>query len=191
MQHPTDIGGQLLCFWSRQNHTVTQRVQELAPADPLLFLHKVIVHDSDLSCGPSETDKSEFGPEFQCFPECWLVLHRDGNWCAIVRHTGLSPGIETSYLSGCWRSDHENLNCILVQWIDANACFVGRIPKNIMLAGANVPLTGKYLGVACAGVPLSIVPIGRGKFRIVESIRKVWIIVSLRPTTSCLTPPDV
>jgi len=58
VQQPSDIGGQLLGFWTGQQHAVVQRVQKPALADPTTPLHQFGVHDGDLPSGPAKADEA-------------------------------------------------------------------------------------------------------------------------------------
>ena len=49
---------------------MTQRMKEIAVADPSLLLDQFVMHDGDVSRRAAEGDPSQLEPEPQCLLEC-------------------------------------------------------------------------------------------------------------------------
>jgi hypothetical protein len=75
VQPPPDIDGELLRLWSRQDHAMTQCVEEAGIADPALLLNQVVVHDGDVGRRAAEADPSQLEPEPQRLLERRLLHH--------------------------------------------------------------------------------------------------------------------
>src|SRR5215218_9407353 len=69
VQPPSDVGRNLLCFWAGEEHTEVERPQVLLLGDPPFPLHKLAVHDGDLSRRTPEVDKTKLHPEPERLPE--------------------------------------------------------------------------------------------------------------------------
>jgi hypothetical protein len=67
MQLPTDVNGELLRLWSWQQHAVTQCVEEVLGINPATLLHKLRLHDREMSRRTSEADPAEFPLESERF----------------------------------------------------------------------------------------------------------------------------
>ncbi len=62
MHEPTDVGRQLLCLGSRQQHAVVQRVQKPRFTDPLLLVDQNAMHDRNLTRGAAEAEQRDACP---------------------------------------------------------------------------------------------------------------------------------
>jgi hypothetical protein len=84
MKTPSEVGGELLCFRTRQEHAELQRLQELDLADPSPFLNHFRLEDGDLPGGAPETHTPDLEPKTRGFAEGRLDListfHGDGFW---------------------------------------------------------------------------------------------------------------
>ena len=59
----TNVDGELLRLRSRQQHAVTQCVEEMVGTDPASLLNQLGMHDRKMSCCASEADPAQFPPE--------------------------------------------------------------------------------------------------------------------------------
>src|SRR5580692_9476676 len=66
VQLPTKVDGKLLRFRSRQQHAVTQCVEEVVRIDPAPLLNQFGMHDREMSCCAAEADPPQFPPESDC-----------------------------------------------------------------------------------------------------------------------------
>ena len=63
VQFPTEVDGELLRLRSRQQHAVTQPVEEIVEIDPASLLNQLRLHDGEVSrCAP-EAHPAQFPPE--------------------------------------------------------------------------------------------------------------------------------
>src|SRR5260370_24931513 len=67
VQLPTNVDGELLRLRSRQQHAVTQCVEEMVGIDPATLLNQFGLHDREMSCCASEADPAQFPPESERF----------------------------------------------------------------------------------------------------------------------------
>src|SRR5210317_70533 len=78
MQSPTDVGGQLLGFWTGQQHAEVKRPQELVFSDPMPSFHHFLVHDGYLAGWSAEADEAQLDPKLQS------VSERNSMGCHVV-----------------------------------------------------------------------------------------------------------
>ena len=69
MQQPADIGRELRCLGTGQQHAEIERVQETRLVDPFLFVDGHAVHQRDLSCRAAERQTADLEPDLEGFRE--------------------------------------------------------------------------------------------------------------------------
>jgi hypothetical protein len=69
LQQPAHVGRELLCFGSRQQHAIVERVQETGFTDPALLVDEDAVHDRDLAGRATERQQADAHPGARGFGE--------------------------------------------------------------------------------------------------------------------------
>ena len=69
VHQPANVGGQLLGFWSGQDHAVIECMQETFFRKPTPAHHQLFVHDGNLASRPTKTDESQLQPKGKGLPK--------------------------------------------------------------------------------------------------------------------------
>lgn len=76
MEQPADVGRELLCLRTREQHAVRERVEEALLRHPALFFHENAVHHRNLACGSTEALERDPAPRAKSLAEFWHGCRR-------------------------------------------------------------------------------------------------------------------